>query len=306
MVQTTTVRSMYRLLPGHVATANGQGMETESIVSPYTLQQMTFVFGGASPLAAGNYVVPFVTPANGTISITINSDGTKTFADATDELAAAINANDNLVNLLLATSNGTTTVTTIARSANTSLALPVTSVPGADTLTATITVAAAAPSLRMGLFYTYASPTFTGALTNTPRGCRLAALPTGSTAVADLRGVVARPQNQTTLSPTFIDGNTNDAYLAGSPGFGCLRGEVDVVVDPASGPINTFADAIYVVIAAGTYSVIGSVADAADGGNTIRLDNTTPVRARVVAFEETFSIGNYSGKCVRLKVNQTN
>ena len=306
MTQTSTVRSMYRLLPGHVATANGQGMETEAIVSPYTLQQMTFVFGGVDPLAAGDYVVPFVTPANGTISVTVNSDGTKTFADAADELAASINANDNLVALLLATSNGVDTVTTIARSADTSLALPVTTVPGADTLTATITVAAAAPSLRMGLFYVYGTPTFTGAMTNTPRGCRLAALPGATAAVADLRGVVARPQNQTTLSATFIDSTTFDAYPAGSPGFGCLRGEVDVVVDPASGTINTYADAIYVVIAAGAYSVIGSVADAADGGNTLRLDNTTPVRARVSAFEETFSIGNYSGRCVRLKVNQTN
>lgn len=306
MTQITTVRSMYRLLPGHVATANGQGMETESIVSPYTLQQMTFVFGGASPLAAGDYVVPFVTPNNGTISITVNSDGTKTFAVATDELAASINANDNLVSLLKATSNGTTTVTVIAKSANTSLALPVTVVPGADTLTATITVAAAAPSLRMGLFYVYGTPTYTGALTNTPRGARLAALPTVASAVGDLRGIVARPQNQTTLSATFNDSTTNDAYPAGSPGFGCLRGEVDVVVDPASGLIDAYADAVYVVIAAGTYSVIGSVADAADGGNTIRLDNTTPVRARVTAVEETFLIGNYSGRCVRLKVNQTN
>lgn len=306
MTQTTTVRSMYRLLPGHVATANGQGMETESIVSPYSLQTMTFVFGGASPLAAGDYVVPFVTPNNGTISITVNSDGTKTFAAATVELAASINANDDLVSLLKATSNGTTTVTTVAKSANTSLALPVTVVPGADTLTATITVAAAAPSLRMGLFYTYVAPTFTGALTNTPRGARTVALPTGSTAVGDLRGIVARPQNQTTLSATFNDATTNDAYPAGSPGFGCLRGEVDVVVDPASGTIDAYTDAVYVVIAAGTYSVIGSVADAADGGNTIRLDNTTPVRARVVAVEETFLIGNYSGRCVRLKVNQTN
>ena len=305
MTQSVTVRSMFRLLPGHISTPEGAGRETESIVSPYTLQQMTFVFGGVSPLAIGDYVVPFVTVANGTVPITINSDGTKTFAAATDELAAAINANDSLLGLLLATSNGATTVTTIARSANTSLPLPVTTVPGADTLTASITVAAAAPSLRMGLFYVYGSPTFTGALTNTPRGCRVAALPAGA-AVADIRGVVARAQNQTTLSPTFIDGTTNDAYLAGSPGYGCLRGEVDVVIDPASGPLDAFADAVYVVVAAGTYSVIGAVADAADGGNTVRLDNTTPVRARVTAAEETFVFGSYSGRCVRLKVNQTN
>ena len=306
MTQSVTVRSMFRLLPGHISTPEGSGRETESIVSPYTLQQMTFVFGGASPLAAGDYVVPFVTPANGTIPITINSDGTKTFAAATVELAAAINANDSLLGLLLATSDGATTVTTIARSANTSLPLPVTTVPGADTLTATITVAAAAPSLRMGLFYVFGAPTFTGALTNTPRGCRLAALPTTASTAATLRGVVGRAQNQTTLSPTFIDGTTNDAYLAGSPGYGCLRGEVDVVVDPASGPLDAFADAVYVVVGSGTYSVIGAVADAADGGNTIRLDNTTPVRARVTAAEETFVFGAYSGRCVRLKVNQTN
>ncbi len=306
MTQISTTRSMFRLLPGHVATSTGPGTETESIVSPYTLQQMTFVFGGVSPLAAGDYTVPFVTPANGTLTITINSDGTKTFAAATVELSAAINATEGLSSLFKATSDGATTTTIIARSANTSLTLPVTTVPGADTLTATISVAAAAPSLRMGVFYVFGTPTFTGAITNTPRGCRLAALPTGSTVVADLRGIVARPQNQTTLSSTYNDSTTPDAYPAGSPGFGLLRGEVDVVVDPASGTINEFTDPIYVVIAAGTHSVIGSVTDTADGGNTLRLDNTTPVRARVTGFEETYAFGSWSSRCVRLRVNQTN
>jgi hypothetical protein len=65
-------------------------------------------------------------------------------------------------------------------------------------------------------------------------------------------------------------------------------------------------DSVYVVLGAGTYSVIGAVADAADGGNTLILNTTTPVRARIVADEETFSIGNYSGRCVLLEVNQTN
>ena len=64
---------------------------------------------------------------------------------------------------------------------------------------------------------------------------------------------------------------------------------------------------VNVVIAAGTYSVIGSVTYAADGGNTLRLDNTTPVRARVVANEETFQMGTgYSSRCVLIEVNQTN
>ena len=81
------------------------------------------------------------------------------------------------------------------------------------------------------------------------------------------------------------------------------------VVDPASGTM-TPAGEVHVVIAAGAYSVIGAVANAADGGNTIRIDNApTGVilgRVPVDGFEETLAIGNYSVRQVKLKVNRGN
>ena len=84
MTQVNTTRFLFRTAPGHIITsAMGGRYEVESMYSPFTLQQFTLTFGGASPLAAGDYVVTFVTPASGTVLITINSDGTKTFAAAT-------------------------------------------------------------------------------------------------------------------------------------------------------------------------------------------------------------------------------
>ena len=87
------------------------------------------------------------------------------------------------------------------------------------------------------------------------------------------------------------------------------RGEVVAVVDPASATM-TPGGQVHVVIAAGAYSVIGSVASAADGGNTIRIDNApTGVilgRVPVDGYEETLSIGAYSVRQVKLKVNRGN
>jgi hypothetical protein len=308
MVQTTTTRYHNRLLPGHVSTPEGAGRETESIAFPYSLQTMTFTLGGAgSPMSIGDYVIPFVTPANGTITVTVTSDGTKTFAAGIVEFAALVNATPGLSNIIYATSNGATVMTTVAKSPEVDLAAPVPVVPGADTITVAETVAPAAPNMRMGIFYVYGAPSYpVGGVTNTPRGCRLAALPTVATAAADLRGVIGRVVNQTTLSSDFTDNTTPDQYKAGQIAFGLLRGEVDVIVDPASGTFSALTEAVYVVIASGAYSVIGSVADAADGGNTVLLSNTTPVRARVTEIEETNSFGGGTVRCVRLKINQTN
>jgi hypothetical protein len=308
MVQTTTTRYHNRLLPGHVSTPEGAGRETESIAFPYSLQTFTYTLGGGgSPMAAGDYVIPFVTPANGTINVTVTSDGTKTFAAGIVEFAAAVNATAGLSNIIYATSNGATVMTTVAKSPDVNLADPVPTVPGADTITVAETVAPAAPNMRMGIFYVYGAPTYpVGGVINTPRQCRLAALPTTASAAADLRGVIGRVANQTTLASDFNDATTNDQYKAGQIAFGVLRGEVDVVVDPASGTFSALTEAVYVVVGAGTYSVIGSVADAADGGNTVRLDNTTPVRARVTEFEETNTFNGGTLRCVRLRVNQTN
>lgn len=307
MVQTATTRYLYRLLPGAVSSPDGAGTERESIAMPFTLQTFTLTLGGGgSPMAAGDYTVTWVHPINGTIIITVNSDGTKTFAAGIAEFVASTAAS-SMANLLYGTVTSGTVATFVAKDPNTDLAVPVTSVPGADTLTAAETVAPAAPDLRMGVFYVYGTPQVAnGAVIGTPRGCRLAALPTGTTGIGDLRGIVSRVVNQTTLSGDFIDSTTFDRYRAGQVAPGLLRGEVACVVDPASGTIDALTDAVYVVIAAGTYSVLGSIADAADGTNTIRLDNTTPVRARVVETEETLTLGAYTGRCVKLKINQTN
>lgn len=308
MTQVNTRRFLYRTAPGLIYSA-AQERETESMCSPFVLQQFTLVFGGASPLAAGDYVTTFVTPASGTILITITSDGTKTFAAATTELAAAINASPELSPLFTASGDGATTVTLIARSANIDLATPGTSVPGADTLTATETVAPSAPSIQMGLFYVYSSVVQPLAISGTPRGANPAALPSGSTTIADLRGVVGRVINQTTLAADFASNASPDVYPAGQIWPGLLRGEVAVRVDPASGTM-TAGGQVHVVIAAGTYSVIGSVASAADGGNTIRIDNapTGNILGRALAVEETLQIfgTNTTGRYVQLKVNRTN
>ena len=311
MPQVNTTRFLFRTAPGMVYSSHGgDPHETESMCSPFTLQQFTLTFGGAgSPLAAGDYVVSFVTPASGTLEVTITSDGTKTFAEGTVELDAAIEATPGLGDLFTVTNDGAAVVTLIARSANLDMAVPTTSVPGADTLTAAESVAPGAPSLEMGLFYVYSTVVQPLAITGTPRGATPAALPSGSTAIADLRGVIARVVNQTTLSPSFDGLASPDVYPAGQIWPGLLRGVVCARVDPASASI-TVGGQVHVVIAAGTYSVIGSVAAVADGGNTIRIDNapTGNILGRAVAAEETLQIfGNRTtGRYVPLKVNRTN
>ena len=306
MVQTATNRAHYRMLPGFIYTPVGAGNEPESILIPCTPQQMTFTLAGANPIDAGDYDYNFVGPGlTGAFTVTVTQAAVAPTA-ASVVVAAALNA-DAQAGQFYQWTSALGVVTGVAKSANTSFALPTTSTVGATTNTAAISVAAAQNALRMGVFYVYGSSTYTsGAVTNTPRGAWPVALPSGSTTIALLRGVVARPANQTALSPTFQDYNTYDAYPAGAAGFGCLRGQVCAVVDPASGTMS-IGSQVNVVIAAGTYSVIGSVTDAADGGNTLRLDNTTPVRARVVANEETFQMGTgYSSRCVLIEVNQTN
>lgn len=313
MVQTTTRQSMYRMLPGHISTPEGPGRETESIMVPFTAQQVTLTVAGTSPAVAGNYVIPFVTPNNGTLSVTVTATGAETHTQLATAIAAAINAKLGVSSLWTATS-AIGVVTLVNRSADISLAVPVTAditIPGGTTITAAQSVAAAAPGLRIGVWYVYGAvpPAVVGAISGTPRAPRAGALPSGSTTAALLRGVVARTPNQHHLAETQAANITSpDAYRAGQVAYGCLRGVVDVVVDPAS-PTFTEESQVHVVIAAGTYSVIGSVATAADGGNTIRLDNTTPVRARMApgsTVEETHAFGGESVRLVRLQVNQTN
>lgn len=301
MSQFITNRSHFRTLPGHVYTPQGGGHEGESILVPYTPQQITFTLAGADPITAGDYTYTFAAVTGSfTVSVTLAA---VTPTAASVIVAAALNASPQASALYTFTS-ALGVVTGIAKSANTSLAVPGTTTNAPTTNTAAISVAAAANSLRMGLFYVYGTVPQPYAITGTPRGARAAALPSGSTTVALLRGVVERVVNQTTLSPTFIDSSA-DAYPAGSVAPGILRGEVCCVIDPAS-PAMTVDGQVHVVIAAGAYSVIGSVVSVADGGNTLRLDNTTPVRGRCTAVEETFAMGSYSGRCCVIEVNQTN
>lgn len=310
MTQTSTFRYQFRTLPGHMYSP-AQERETESMCSPFVLQQMTLTFGGGgSPLAAGDYVVTFVTPASGSIVVTVNSDGTKTYAEGTTELAGLIAANPNLSPLFTVSNNGATTVTLVARSALLSMAVPTTSVPGADTLTAAQTVAASAPSLQMGLFYVYSPVVQPLAITGTPRGVQPAALPTGSTTIADLRGIIAREVNSTTLPAFGLTSTTPDAYPAGRVWPGLLRGFVAARVDPASPTMtDSLTQQVHVVIAAGAYSIVGAVAGAADGGNTIRIDNapTGNILARAWQREENLQpFGYSSGRFIPLKLNRTN
>ena len=310
MTQKTTNRSIFRTLPGAIVTSSGAGTEPESIAAPFNVQQLTFTFaGGAEPMAAGAYTATFITPVNGSIVVSYTATGLETYAEGATAFAAAINAKIGVDSLFAATAAGPI-CTAYAKSANTDIAVPVTAVPGADTLTAAESVAPSAPSMRMGLFYVYADPGTPYAISGTPRGCNFAALPDANTVIADLRGVVARATSQTELSATFDDANTNDAYPAGSVFPGLLRGEVVAVVDPASGTM-TPAGQVHVVILAGTYSVIGAVADAAGGaGETLRIDNAPTGnilgRVPVNGQEETFSIGAYSARLVTLKLNRTN
>lgn len=305
MTQTSTYRYSFRTAAGLIYSPAGE-RETESMFSPFTLQQFTLVFGGASPLAAGDYTVTFQTPW-GPVIVTLNSDGAKTFAAATVELDALIEASA-VGPLFTVTNDGATTVTLVAKQANMDFALPVTAVPGADTLTATETVAPAAPSIQMGLFYVYGSIVSPLAISGTPRSAFPAALPTGATTIADLRGVVGRVVNQTTLAADFNSLGQPDTYPAGQVWPGLLRGQVAVRVDPASLPM-TQGGQVHVVIAAGAYTVIGAVAAAADGGNTIRIDNAPSgnILGRAIANEENLQpFSQSSGRFVPLKVNRTN
>ena len=301
MTQTVSYAHHFRTLPGHVYSPTGAGNEPESIFIPYTLQQLTFTLAGADPITAGVYEYRFVGPAGAfTVSVT---QVAVTPTAASVIVAAALNADPTASGLYTWTS-AAGVVTGVAKSGLTSIALPTTTTNAPTTNTAAISVAAAVNTMRLGLWYVYASTTYVGgAVTNTPRGAWTVTNVSGSTTVEQLRGVVARSPLQTTLG-TFTDNTAPDAYRSGQFGFGLNRGRVCTVVSPESG-ILTPASALYVVKAVGTNSIVGAVTSLADGGNTLRVDNTTPGRARVLDDEESFAFGAYSGRCVPLIVNQT-
>lgn len=315
MSQTSTFRYSFRTAPGAILTAHGSDLlETESMCSPYTLQELELEIAGADPFAADatfTYEFPAQDGTGDTITVTTTIAIGTTLVDAADQIAAAFNAEPRAAQLYLATSDGVDTITLVAKSANTSI--PATSFVGtwtdAHTATTTQTVAAAAPSLGMGLFYVYSTAPDIGVITGSPREAIPAALPNGSTTLADLRGVIGRVVNQTTLSATFQDAGTAnpDAYPAGQIWPGVKRGVVCCRVDPASTAMVPGGQ-IHVVIAAGAYSVIGAVAAAADGVNTIRIDNAPAgnILGRIIAAEENLApFTTSSGRYVPIKVNCT-
>lgn len=314
MTQTATFRFAFRTAPGMIYSSHGgDPYESESMCSPFVLQQLEIVLAGADPFAAAatlTVVFPLQDGSgqNGTFSVLI-ALGT-TLADATDQVAAAWNASPQAAQLYSATSDGIDTITLVAKSANISVAASSITGTFTDAHTATVsqTVAAAAPSIQMGLFYVYSSVVQPLAISGTPRGANPAALPTGTTTIADLRGVVGRVVNQTTLSATFDSLGTVDAYPAGQVWPGLLRGFIAARVDPASATMTPGGE-VHVVIASGAYSVIGAVAAAADGINTIRIDNapTGNILARIWQPEENLTpFKTSSGRFVPLKVNRTN
>lgn len=311
MTQISTFRYNFRTLPGHMYSP-AQERETESVCSPFVLQQLTITLAGADPFAAeATLTVTFPlqdgSGTNGTFDVVIPN--ATSLADAAALVAAAWNANGQAGKLYSATS-AAAVITLVAESAN--INIPAASITGTftDAHTATVaqTVAPAAPSLQMGLFYTYGSSALLGAVSSTPRGVPSGALPTNATTIADLRGVIAREVNSTTLPDFGLSPTIPDAYPAGRIWPGLLRGLVAVRVDPASAAM-TVGGEVHVVIAAGAYSVIGAVAAAADGANTIRVDNapTGNILARVWQVEENLRpFATSSGRYVPLKVNRTN
>lgn len=311
MVQTSTTRSLFRTLPGHMYSPP-QERETESLCAPFTLQQLTITLAGADPFAA-EATLEIVFPLqdgsglNGQVDVTIPN--TTTLADAAALVATAWNANAQAGALYSASANAAV-ITLVARSANTSIAAAsiVGTFSDAHTATTAQTVAAGAPSLEMGLFYEYATIALVGpAITGTPRGARPARLPNGSSTIDTLRGVVARETNSTMLSPTFIDSTTFDTYPAGFIFPGMRRGRICARVSPESA-VLTLGSALYVVIAVGTNSVVGAVTSLADGGNTIRIDNAPAGNflGTVTAREETFTaFTGFSGRFVPIAVNRT-
>jgi hypothetical protein len=319
MSQTATRRYYFRTAPGAIRSSHGADpYESETMASPFVLQQLTITVAGVDPFAAGTtYTLAFPAQDGSGDTITVGPVTIalgQTLAQATVTISNAIAANVDASALYSVSNDGASVITLIARSANTSIAAASFTSTFADAHTGAVaqSVAASAPSLEMGLFYIYsASSGFGPGLTATPRGCRLGALPNSGTVIADLRGVIGRVVNQTTLATNLNSngvGSSADAYPAGQTWPGLLRGTICARVDPASTSMD-IGGQVHVVIAAGAYSVIGAVAAAADGGNTIRIDNapTGNILGRIVEIEEDLTpFTRSSGRYVPLKVNRTN
>jgi hypothetical protein len=311
MTQTSTFRFQFRSAPGQIVTPIGGPRETESCYSPYVPQQLTITLAGADPFAAdADLTITFPlqdgSGLSGTVGPVTIALG-QTLAQAAATVAAAWNAEPQARQLFAATSVGPV-ITLVATSYNISVlaAGVVGTFTDAHTATVAQSVAAAAPSLAMGRFYTIGTVAKPLAISGTPRDARPATTAAGAT-IDTLRGVVGREVNSSMLALPNLQ-SAPDAYPAGQVFPGLLRGQVYAQVDPESGTMTTSSE-VHVVVAAGAYSMIGAVATAADGVNTVRIDNAPAgnVLASVVSVEENLQpFTTSSGRFVLLKLNRTN
>lgn len=313
MAQTNpTSRYHQYSLPGALV-SDPSNAETESIFSPRLPQVLTMTVGGApDPLVADEtFTVVFPAPYGGNITVTYEALTGQTLAQVAAGIAAAWAASIGASQLYSAAS-ALAVVTITAKSTVTSIPAGSFTASGDNghTITVAQTQANGGDLLRMGLLYVYATTLVTQevgpAISGTPRRAWQAKPPTGASVLADLRGVVGREANSTMLPADFSVGGF-DAYQPGHPAPGYLAAEVVAVVDPNSSGVMDIGSEVHWVIAAGAFTTPGAVASAADGANTIRLDNTVPVRARVTRREETITmVAGNTVRLVTLKMNQRN
>jgi hypothetical protein len=302
MTQFTTERYHQYSLPGATVTLG----KTESIFSRKVAQQLTITIGGApDPLIAEElFEIDFVMWG---MPIHVEYEGQigDTLAVVAAGLAAAWNANGQAASLYSATS-ALAVITLVAKSSNISLPISLfvgTTTPATHTITFAQSVAAGGTALRMGIFYVFDTTAPIGpAISSTGRRAWAVRAPVLADEITDIRGIVAREVNSTTLDPSFDETLFFDQYPAGTPpGYGQLTEEVVAVVDPNSAGIMDVGSEVHVVRNAGAFTTPGAVASAADGANTLRLDNVNPQRAVVKRREETLTMGSGVGaQSVRL------
>jgi hypothetical protein len=287
MVQRSTTRYHDQTAPGFCFTP-AQERATESCVIPYNCQKLTITLAGTDPSVAGDYVISFPLPSDGsTYSLTYTTAGAALLLDG-PAIAVAWNADPVASQLYFASAAGAV-ITLTALSSNTSIAAASWSGTKNGGTTATIaqTVASAATSIRMGVLYKWApASSIVQGISGTPRAeWVVAPLATGDT-VDVIRGMVMREMNATQMDPGFSN-STADQYLSGHVFPGLLRGVGTVVVDPASATITPATVSLYAVLAAGANTIVGAVTTVADGGNTVLINSGANPFARVYGPEST-------------------
>lgn len=303
MSQTTTQRYSSQGAPGHCYSQTGE-RETEPLCLPTSALSFVLTLAGTDPSVAGDYVVSFPSPSGGTVTSTYTSPGTIVLATEGTNLKNSLNADPIFSRYFTASNVGAVlTVTANSPSLNLALADISTSNPVGTTLTASALTAAGGLTLRMGVLCKYGADAVGPAVTGTMREARPAApLATGDT-VANIRGMVMRQVNATTLAADF-DESAPDAYASPDIFPVLNRGEGALVVDPSSGAITRATTPIYAVLAVGTNLVVGALTDTADGGNTTQVDTADFLRLLGDEFNPTF--GTPRQRLVRCKINRGN